>query len=81
MIAVVNTGITQTFNDVLQNRFAPDFDHRFRQIRRQLAHSRAATGREQDCFINFHDNCKGGSASPKTMLKFTRLRRHYLTSP
>ena len=44
--------VTQSFDDVLQDRLAAHLNHRLRQIGRQLAHSRSATSGENDCLVD-----------------------------
>jgi hypothetical protein len=44
--------IAQSFYNVLQNRFAAHFDHRFRKIDSEFAHARAASGCQHDRFVD-----------------------------
>src|SRR5207247_3594615 len=46
------TCIAQSFDDVPQNRFAAHFNHRFGEIDRELTHTSAAPGCQQDCLVD-----------------------------
>ena len=44
--------IAQSFYNVLQNRFAAHFDHRFRKIDSEFTHARTASGCQHDRFVD-----------------------------
>src|ERR1051325_1123406 len=47
-----DAGVPQAFDDMLQHRFAANFDHRFGQIVRELAHPRAAAGGKKNGLVD-----------------------------
>src|SRR5439155_10663214 len=73
--------ITQSLYNMLQNRLAAHSDHRFRNVISQLAHTGAAPGCEDHCFIDLgHSSARlaarsdGGASSREPGLAELRLQ-------
>jgi hypothetical protein len=64
--AIAYSGVAQSFDDVLEDRFSVHLDHRLRKICGELAHASATARCENYGFLDHHDE----SASPKTILIF-----------
>src|SRR5205807_5248182 len=75
---LAHSSVAQSFDDVLQDRFAAHFDHRFGKIGRELAHARPATGCEQNRLVDLRHLVM--SSEVETSLNVSEIVRDSSTS-